>query len=73
MIDAIVFGTNIINPAIAVLISYVAITSTYKVIQIINIIYECNLTKDNFEKLKKELQNNSLNLEILNEILVEID
>ncbi len=38
-----------------------------------NIIYECCLTKENFEKIKKELETNSLNLEILNEILVEID
>lgn len=38
-----------------------------------NIIYECSLTKDNFEKLKKELETNSLNLEIMNETLVESD
>ncbi len=38
-----------------------------------NIIYECSLTIENFEKIKKELETNSLNLEILNETLVEID
>lgn len=38
-----------------------------------NIIYECSLTKDNFKKLKKELETNSLNLEIMNETLVESD
>ena len=38
-----------------------------------NIIYECSLTKDNFEKLKKELETNSLNLEIIDEILIESD
>lgn len=38
-----------------------------------NIIYECSLTKDSFEKLKKELEPNSLNLEIIDETLVEID
>ena len=38
-----------------------------------NIIYECCLTIEDFEKIKKELETNSLNLKILNEILVEID
>ncbi|MCI8777807.1 MAG: YigZ family protein [Bacilli bacterium] len=38
-----------------------------------NIIYECSLTKDNFQKLKKELETNSLTLEIIDETLVEID
>lgn len=38
-----------------------------------NIIYEVCLTKENFEKIKKELQNNSLNLEIIDETLVESD
>lgn len=38
-----------------------------------NIVYEGCLTHDNFEKIKKELETNSLNLEILNETLIEID
>lgn len=38
-----------------------------------NIIYECSLTCDIFEKIKKELETNSLNLEIINKILIEID
>lgn len=38
-----------------------------------NIIYECCLTKEDFEKIKKELETNSLNLKILNEVLIEID
>ena len=38
-----------------------------------NIIYEGCLTAENFEKIKKELETNSLNLEILNEALIETD
>lgn len=38
-----------------------------------NIIYECSLTRDNFEEIKRELEANSLNLEILNETLIEIE
>lgn len=37
-----------------------------------NIVYECCLTKEDFEKIKKELVTNSLNLEIINNILIEI-
>lgn len=38
-----------------------------------NILYECCVSIEEFEKIKKELQNNTLNLEILNEALIEID
>lgn len=37
------------------------------------IIYKYSLTKDNFKKLKKELETNSLTLEIIDEILIESD
>lgn len=38
-----------------------------------NVIYECCLTIENFMKIKKELETNSLSLEIISEILIEIN
>ncbi len=38
-----------------------------------NVIYECFLTIENFKKIKKELETNSLSLEIISEILIEIN